>query len=172
MRLTRPAVALLLVALAFTGCRRHDRDVVRASTTRPDSLGPGDLRIYNEDSTVDMVLVGDHVSAGLSDRVVADVRRKTESASTTDSGLGGAIASIVNRTVSSAIGTRVEIPLSQVKDVRYDHGALMFDWKDGRKRELFTNTRANGERTDKAFSEADAQRFIDAVRARKRELGN
>lgn len=173
MRHSHPAPLLLLAISLVAGCRRRDdaRYVVRDASARPDSLGPGDVRIYNTDSSVDLVLVGDRITAGLSDRVVAEVRRKTDSANVSDSGIGGAIATLVTKTVASAIGTRVEFALDDLNDVRYERGRLVFDWKHGRSNDLFANSRINGGRTDNSFRAVDAVRFVQAVRERKRELG-
>lgn len=172
MRLPRPALALLVATICIAACGHRDdtRFVVRDASARPDSLGPGDLRIFNEDSSVDLVLVGDRITTGLSQKVVSDVRNKTDSG-VTDSGLAGAFEKLVTRTVASAIGTRVEFPLDDLNDVRYEDGRLVFDWKHGRSSNLFASSRVNGRRTDKSFRADDAERFVAAVRARKRELG-
>src|SRR5215475_4500715 len=40
----------------------------------PDSLGPDDMRVYNADSSVDVVLRGDKIYAGLSPKTVAKIK--------------------------------------------------------------------------------------------------
>lgn len=165
---------VLVAASLLAGCRSREnpRVIVRDPSAAPETLGPGDLRIYNVDSSVDLVLAGDHISAGLSERVVNDVRNQSARDAQSDSGLGGAIASIVHTTIAHAIGTRMQYPVADVRDVHYANGDLVFDWKDGHSRDLFMNGRKDGSMRDKGFGEADAQRFIQAVRLRKKELGN
>jgi len=147
----------------------HQR-VVRVQTEVPstDSLGPGDLRIYNADSSVDLVLQGDRILAGLSPKTVAKVRGELDTSGRHDtSAFGGAISQIVKRTVASAIGTHVAFPLSQIRDIRYDDGRMEFDWVDGGHHQLFNGTNVDGKNESNSFRQEDAQRFIDAVRARK-----
>jgi hypothetical protein len=175
----RAIQALLVVAvLAYLGnwVRQrfvHAADNIHVSglTTLPDTLGPGDLRIYNVDSSLDVVLIGDKIAAGLSPKMIAKVRRDLDSSKTSDSGLGGSIAKIVTSTVASKIGMHAEFPLKDLNDVRYDSGRLVFDWKKGTEHSLFQGTNVNGKKADDTFSKAEAQRFIDAVHARQKALG-
>lgn len=169
-------VALVLVAcwlaIHWVKSRFHSgaRDMhVTALATIPDSLGPGDLRIYNEDSTVDLLLIGDKIAAGLSPKTVAQVRTEMDSDAKSDTGLGGSIASLVKKSVAGAIGTHAEFPISDLRDVRYDNGRLVFEWKNGGHHNMFDATRVNGKKASDTFRQEDAQRFIDAVHARQQQ---
>lgn len=136
------------------------------------SLGPGDLRIYNHDRTVNLVLRGNQILAGLSAETIARVQAEMARSSEKDSsGLGGLIASTVKQTVASTIGTHVIYPLSDIREIRYDNGRMTIERMNGNETQLFGNTKVNGAEQGKTFDEADAERFIEAVRARKRELG-
>lgn len=177
---TGRAIQLLLVVavLVYVGnwVRGHlmstrDRMHVSGVTTLPDTLGPGDVRIYNADSTLDVVLIGDKIAAGLSPKMIAKVRRDMDSSKTSDSGLGGSIAKLVTSTVADKIGLHAEYPLRDLKDVRYDNGRLVFDWKTGSDHTLFKTTNINGNKADDTFTEAEAQKLIAAVHARQKELG-
>jgi len=139
--------------------------------TLPDTLGPGDLRIYNSDSTMDLVLIGDKLAAGLSPKMVAKIRQHLDSSKSSDSGLGGSIAGLVKNSVAGAIGSHAEFPLKDLRDLRFENGHFVFDWKSGGEHVLFKDTSVNGEKTDNTFGEADAQRFTAAVKARQKELG-
>jgi hypothetical protein len=171
-------LALVVLAAAFVvhwvrsrvHLGSHDTHVAGVAPP-PDSLGPGDLRIYNSDSTVDLVLVGDKIAAGLSPKTVAEVRRKMDSSSQSDTGLGGSIASMIKHTVAGAIGTHVEFKLADLNDVRYEDGKLVFDWKKGSQHSLFDDAKVNGKTASNTFLAPDATRFIDAVHARQKELG-
>lgn len=140
----------------------------------PDSLGAGDLRIYNGDSTVDLVLQGSRILAGLSPRKVAEIRAKMDSERTSHAGgdtdLGSSIAQIVKSTVATAIGTHAVFPLAGIRDVRYDAGRVVVEGTDGRERPLFEGVKLDGGRPD-AFRREDVERFRAAVQARKQQLG-
>ncbi len=144
---------------------------VQTEAPPPDSLGAGDVRIYNSDSSVDVILKGDKILAGLSPKTVARVRAEMDTGPTTDSGIGGGIASIVKKTVAGAIGTHAAFPLADIRDVRFDRGRLIFEWANGGEHHLFGDTKVNGNREGNSFRPEDATRFIDAVHARKKALG-
>jgi hypothetical protein len=90
-----------------------------------------------------------------------------KSASGDTAGFGGSISQIVKRSVAGAIGTHAVFPLSEIKDIRYENEQIVFDWKDGTKHEMFNGTQVNKEKVSKTFRREDAERFIEAVRARK-----
>jgi len=139
-----------------------------ASTDRP--LGAGDVRIVTTDNGVDLALIGDSISSGLSQSALAKAREQTDTAKVTSGGFAGDIEKMVKGSVQSAIGTRVSFPLSAVRDVRYDNGRIVFDW-NGKSPGIFDHTKMNGKPLLESFAPADAQRFVDAVRARKRATG-
>lgn len=144
---------------------------VSGLVTLPDSLGPGDLRVYNADSTVDLVLIGDKIAAGLSPVMVDKIRQKMDSSSASDSGLGASIKSMVQRQVAGAINKHVEFKLADLTDVRYEAGRLVFEWKQGSQHSLFDSAEVDGKKASDTFRQADAERFIAAVHARQKELG-
>ena len=150
---------------------RGDMTVAREPVAEA-ALAPGDLRIYNRDSTVDLVLQGSRILAGLSPKTVAKVKAEMEKSSSRDtSGIGGLIATTVKQTVANTIGTHVAYAISDIRNIRYEDGRLIIERKDGSETRLFGDTKVNGTEQGKTFDERDAQRFIEAVRARKRELG-
>jgi hypothetical protein len=170
IRLALVILAIVIVA-GYVKRKRH-RDFHVATAAAPDSLGAGDLRIYNTDSTVDLVLQGDRILAGLSPKMVEQIKAKIDTSTSKDSsGLGASIGNIVKRSVAGAIGTHAAFPLAEVRDLRYVNGQVRFDWTDGRERQIFENTDINGTKASKSFREEDVQRLIAAVRARKAESG-
>ena len=172
--LIRFGLAILTIVLVTGYIKRRlprHRDLHVATAPAPDSLGPGDLRIYNTDSTIDLVLKGDKIFAGLSHKMVEQIKAKLDTSASKDSnGIGASIASIVKRSVAGAIGTHAAFPLAEVRDLRYVNGQVTFDWTDGRERPIFENTNINGKKASKSFREEDVQRLSTAVRARKAEL--
>jgi hypothetical protein len=134
----------------------------------PDSLGPGDIRILDADSAVDLTLAGDKILAGLSPKTVAQVKGEMDKSTDGDtSGLGGSISKIVKQSVAGAIGTHAVFSLNDIRDIRYEHDQIVVDWADGGKHELFGSASVNGRKTSKSFRREDAMRFVQAVRARK-----
>ncbi|MGH7618827.1 MAG: hypothetical protein ACREPM_16530 [Gemmatimonadaceae bacterium] len=170
-------LALVVLAIIFiTGYfKRRGPSIPRVTVQKQappatDSLGPGDLRIYNTDSTVDLVLQGDKILGGLSPKTVAKVKSELDNSASGDtSGLGGSIAKIVKQSVAGAIGTHAVFPLSEIDDIRYQNDQIVIDWKNGGKHDLFGSTNVNGNKTSKTFRKEDAERFIAAVRARKKQ---
>ena len=178
MRLSDLAVTLAVAALVAGACRSHDDEAkipVRLSrTTAPPAaaapLRAGDIRIASVDGGVDLALIGDSISGGLSEKTLAEVRRETDTSAVSGSGLGASIEKLVKGSVQSALRTRVIFPLSAVQDVRYDGKKLVFDW-NGKPQTGFAHVKVDRKDVLESFSSEDAQRFVIAVRARKRELG-
>jgi hypothetical protein len=167
-------IGLVLLAIFFVSGylfrRTPKMKHVRVQTEAPvaDSLGPGDIRIFDADSAVDLTLMGDKILAGLSPKTIAEVKSEIDNSTSGDtSGLGASISQIVKRSVAGAIGTHAVFPLSDIRDIRYENNQIVFDWADGGKHELFGSAKVNGSNKSKSFRREDAMRFIDAVRARK-----
>lgn len=148
--------------------RRGSANVKVETQAPPDSLGPGDLRIYNTDSTIDLVLRGENILAGLSPKMVSEIKAKIDTSTAKDTtGLSASIASIVKKSVAGAIGTHAVFPIADLRDVRYEGDQIVFDWNDGRRHQIFENTNVNGKKASRSFRREDAERFIEAVKARK-----
>ena len=144
---------------------------VQTEAPPADSLGPGDLRIFNTDSSVDVVLQGDRILAGLSPKTIAKVKRDMEKDSDSgNSALGATIASAVKKSVAGAIGMHAVYPLSKVREIRQEDGRIILEWKDGGSDEIFSSAKVDGERVSRTFRSEDAERFVQAVRARMSEL--
>jgi len=135
---------------------------------RRDSLvlGPGDMLITNQDSSVDLALVGQRIVVRLSDKTMDKVRRETDTSAVKDSGFGGSIERFVKKTVQSTLGQQFDYSLADVKDARYENGTIILD-VNGKGPRLLANTKVNGEKLMESFRPEDAQRFVAAVNARK-----
>ena len=129
-------------------------------------LGPGDVKITNEDSSVDMAVVGQQIVVRLSDRTMDKVRRETDTANVSGSGFGASIEKMVKRTVASTLGQQFEYPLRDVRDARYENGQIVLD-VNGKEPRLLANTKVGGKKLMESFRPEDAQRFVAAVNARK-----
>jgi len=158
---------VLLVGWVKRKVSSHNHVRVEAQAP-PETLGPGDMRIYNADSSVDVVLMGDKILAGLSSKTVAKIKSGLdESRSGDTSGFGGMVSQIVKSSVAGAIGTHAVFPLADIKDIHYSDGKIRVQWSDGGDKELFSGTSVNHQKVSDSFNEADAKRFVEAVRARK-----
>ena len=162
-------LSLVLLVRWVKGKVANAHNHVRVETQAPpDSLGPGDMRIYNADSSVDVVLMGDKILAGLSAKTIAKIKGSLdESRSGDTSGFGGMIKQVVKSSVAGAIGTHAVFALSDIQDIRYADGKIRVKWTDGGDRELFGGTKVNNQKVSDSFNEADAKRFVAAVRERK-----
>lgn len=172
----RRLALLCCAAVLVSACSRRSTEdareqtpvvaTVRSAAEGPLPLHEGDIRIVTADSGIDLALVGDTISTGLSPYALEKVRRETDTTTVQGTGMGASLEKLIKGKVAGAIGTRAGFPLSAIRDVRYESGALKFDWV-GKPVNLFTNTKVNGRPVLESFSPADAQRFVDAVRARK-----
>jgi hypothetical protein len=163
--------------MVLAACRHDDEqaktpvNISRPSPAMAEApLADGDIRIVSTDSGIDLAMIRDSISGGLSAHALAKVRRETDTNAVTGSGFGASIEKMVKGSVQSALGTRISVPLSSVKDVRYDGQRLVFDWNGTPPRD-FGNAKVNNKDVMASFSAEDAQRFVVAVRARKRALG-
>lgn len=173
-RSTRFSLALaLLVTLA--ACRdRNPEEKVPVTVSRRDTvtrpLGDGDVRIVDEGDAIELALVGDSISSGLSPHALEKARRETDTGTVNGTGFGASIERMVKGKVQDALSIRVSTPLSSVKDVRYENGALKFDWNG--KAPSYGSMQTNGRPLLESFRPDDARRFAEAVRARKRSAGS
>lgn len=169
------------IAVAFVGTRRvsidsdaEARREVRVSTDVPTAteLGPGDMQLFNEDSTVDLILRGPHILAGLSPQTVERIRAEIRSSGPDDStGLAGMIASTVKEQVADKIGTHVRYNVADIKDIRLEGERLVIEWKSGKQQNMFESVKIDRQRgSANRFRRDDALRFIELVKARQRQI--
>ena len=146
-----------------------DGGVTLSKTTVPvsdDSLGAGDVRIVATNGGIDLALIGDSISSGLSRSALQKVRDETDTAKVTGTGFGASIEKMVKGTVQGAVGTRVSFPVSAVREARYDGEKIVFEW-EGEPRKIFDNAKVDGKPLLASFLPEEARRFVDAVNARK-----
>jgi len=171
IRLSLVVLAVILVG-GYVKRRFTRSQPVRVQKEAPPSetLAPGDLRIYSADSAVDLVLAGDKILAGLSPKTIAKVKGELETSAARDThGIGGSISQIVKQSVAGAIGTHASYPLSEIRDIRYEDEQIVVDWKNGRKSQpLLGDIKVNKGNISSSFRPDDAERFVEAVRARMR----
>lgn len=137
-------------------------------------LGPGDMQILNQDATVDLILRGPHLLAGLSPQSVERVRAKIRESGPDDStGVAGFIATTVKEQVADKIGTHVRYDVVDIRDIRLEGERLVIEWKSGKRQQLFESVKVDGQRgTTNRFHRDEALRFIELVKARQRQIEN
>lgn len=174
MTTSRRILVAALVAAAFAAaCKDHETvrvNATNATIARRDSaarpVGPGDIRIATTDSVIELGLVGDSLVAGFGAATREKIKRATDTATVTGSGLGASIERIVKSSVAGALDHEVHVPLTEISDVQYEDGLLVFYGRDG-KRKDFIDRKGNDGRSSR-FSDADAQDFIAIFRAKTR----
>ncbi len=184
-RLVQLVLVMLTVGigLAFVANRRgvnFDADVnagrreITIATEVPaaSQLAPGDMQLFNEDSTVDLILQGRHILAGLSPKTVERIRSEIRNSGPDDSsGIAGFIASTVKEQVADKIGTHVRYDITDIDDIRLEGDRLVIDWKSGKQQQLFESVKIDRERgRANRFRRDDALRFIELVKERQRQI--
>lgn len=135
-------------------------------------LGPGDARLFNVDTTVELILRGHQMLAGLAPKMVERIRSEIKSSGPKqDEGIGGAIAAAVKEQVADKIAIHVEYDIRDIEDIRYEDNRIVVQWKTGKEQELFGSVQRDGRRGDaNNFRRDEALRFIELVKARQRQL--
>lgn len=162
-------VAIAILANWFWRRAPVPRDLrVQSEAQTVALLGPGDVQIYSRDSSVNLILQGDNILAGLSPKTVAKVRADIEKSSAGDdtTGLGGSIAQIVKKAVAENIGTHAVYPLSDIRDIRYEGDEIVIERQGRGDTRIFDKANVNGRPLSKSFPPDEARRFVEAVRAR------
>jgi hypothetical protein len=136
-----------------------------------DSLKAGDIRIVTINNGIDLALIGDSISTGLSPAALRKVREETDTSRVSGTGFGASIEKMVKDKVQGAIGTRVSFPVSAVREAHYDGEKIVFVW-NGEPRKIFDNTKIDGKPLLASFSPEDSRRFVDAVNARNGKAKN
>jgi|SRR5688500_1254254 hypothetical protein len=170
-RVVQLGLVVLAIALAASWVRgrKPRRPDIHVQVQAPDvqTLGPGDVQIFNVDSTVDLMLKADKIYAGLSPKTIAKIRSEIARDIDKDtSSLGGAIGKFVKDQVADKIGTRVVYDVADIRDIRYKDEKLIVEWKRGGEQALFGNVKVDDDKDSNRFRQDEAERFIAAVKAR------
>lgn len=163
----------LVAGLALVAACGSDESDLELSSGEPVQLGEGDIRITTRGGELDLMLVGDKIVAGFSDSVLAQIREGPDTTELeADDDLGASIEKFVKATVQKALAKRFEYPLSDIEDVNYEKGRIVFSYRRGAKFKLLENTKQDDVPILASFSEQDSERFVAAVKTRLAELGS
>ena len=133
---------------------------------------PDSVRIVSTNGAVVYTLARDTVRMQLGDSLVRDVRNKVNAHVDSASGnFGNFIARTVAGAVGSAMTFVMKTPVRDIQSARYEGGELHIERHSGLMGHTTVNAggKHDGEKT--TFAPADAQRFVDAIEARRRALG-
>jgi hypothetical protein len=160
------AASLLLMAAA---CKKSDNSNALhqgsgMSANASGAAGSSDsLVIRTTDGTMNLGLVRDTIFMGLTDSVLTlareDMARDTQE---TGSAIAGTIERFVKKKVSSALGTRLTYPVTDIDSASYSNGSIKFAYRE-RRRMAFEDVSQNGHKALASFSPEDAQRFVATV---------
>jgi len=133
----------------------------------------GEVKITSTDGALVLAVVGDSVVIQLSDSLRQSVSDSIKKETGDKGGVGAIIGNAVSAAVNTAMGFKVRVPAKDVEDLRYENGELRFEGKGG---SVNINSGSNSGKTNGGktnggktnggrFSEEDARRFIEAVKA-------
>jgi len=168
MRTSIRCLATLATLATLGACRHRDADTrfTDRDTTPAEKLGPNDMLMTTRDSAMQMGVIGDHITMRLAPKALDSVRVATDTSKVEGSGFAASLEKTIKRGVAAALQKQVDIPLSDVRDVRYENGRIVFDWNN-KPAMAPDNTKSNGHDLLSSFSADDSQRFVAAVKAHK-----
>ena len=120
------------------------------------------VRIVTTNGGIDLALIGDSISSGLSP-TRPQVRREADTTNVTGSGFGAQIEKMVKGSVAGAIGTRVVPGLRRARSPLRRREARV---RVERRAASLRPAKIDGKLLA-SFSPEDSKRFADAVNARK-----
>lgn len=124
------------------------------------------IAITTTDQVASFVLTPRVVALQLTDRGLRDVRREIDRDIADEKGfVARLIANTVRNTVTSFLDRSIEYPVSELRDVQYRDGRLVFVTEDGER--IFQDVEINDTDVAAGFRPADARAFVREFRAVK-----
>lgn len=116
-----------------------------------------------ENGTVKLGLTSDRLYFTVSDAVREHVDQEIASGmKDDDSRIGRSIGGAIRRGVQSALNIDIDYRLSEIRDVDYRNGELVFDFENEDR--SFDNIKIDDEPITRAFTDEDARAFVAAFR--------
>jgi hypothetical protein len=173
----RPARVIVLVLLLLSACRGRESDAhTSAGRSAPGNveapIPAGEtMRISTTDRVFDLALRNDSVVLSLSGHTLSQVHKALDSVAA-DTGKNTIVGSFLTRKLMSGaekLATKTTgFPLHDLESATYQNGRIDFRLSDGKAPFLrFDQIKQKGRPVMEAFSPADAERFVRAVRAAK-----
>jgi len=162
-------IPLYLLALLLWSGMASAQDGISISLSSNDpraEMGPrydaGDARvaIRTRDRSTMLLLLDDTIAVQLTDSVLAKIESEKKKKDT------NFFEELVLAGVRVAVGKSVEYPMSGIRSIEYRGGVLRI--VNDQNKAVFTELKVNGTEVLRDFSSADAARFVNAFRARRR----
>jgi hypothetical protein len=137
----------------------------------PALADPAQIRIVTTNRAAFLSLRGNYIVAGFTDSLQRSVRQEIAQDMKDESKVGRLIGEVVASGVSKVLGKELAVPLAEVRDIEYDGHRIAIDYRRRQKDALITleSLKGDGDKTLlEQFSEADARRFVEAVKVRIR----
>lgn len=117
--------------------------------------------ITTRDGAVELGLTDSVLYSRLSKETQAEIAADMKAETKDREGLGGRIARAVTDAVALGVGTAVQVPLADVRDVRVEGGRLVVEMTDGQP-SPFERSQSDGEPMLEQFAPADAAQLAQA----------
>ena len=117
--------------------------------------------ILTRDGQMEMGLTDQVLYSRLSKQAQTDIQADLKESTQDQEGIGGRIARAVAQAAAENIGTAVQIPVADIRDLRVEGDRLTIEMADGRG-SPFGSVETDGTPLLEAFAPADAQRLADA----------
>lgn len=170
-------VCAATLAATLAACSEKQRESETSKNAPIDQpagadLSTGEVSITTKGGALVMGLRHDSVLVAFSDSIRESVRdeiNKVDKSKEAKDGLGSMIEGIVKKSVAAGLGEVFDkargFPVSDLKDVRYEAGSIVFDFNK-RPTFSFIELKENNEPFLSHFAPADAERFVSAVRVK------
>jgi hypothetical protein len=173
MLATRPLILLAALLLPAACDRAEPDDTARGAEAPADAAAeasappaaPGDVAITSRGGKVVLALEGDSVVMRLSDSVLAEVRAKTDTTGIEGRGLAASFEKMVKGTVQRALSHRLALAVDDIEEIERDGDAIRIRAR-GHRTFSFEDVNVNDRPALESFARDDADRFVEAVRAR------
>jgi hypothetical protein len=128
-------------------------------------LAENDVRIVSTDRQLELALVGERVLMRMSDDALKRVRQELDTANIAQgSGAGAWIERRVKSTVQRALDKQFVIPVAAIEDVRFENDEIRIFMRGSESPVAFPGAIEGKVSAKSTFNEADAQKFVTAVR--------
>jgi hypothetical protein len=157
------AAVLLLAAPAAAQHGDHDSDA-RIVARQP--LRAAESALQTEDGKVALLLVRGALVMQMTDRGLAEIGRDMERDNREETGFARFVGNIVRSGVRTMLDRGIEVPLSEIREARFERNRLMLVGRDGK--ELFQNVKVNDTEVMESFDPARARAFAARVNQARR----
>jgi hypothetical protein len=166
LALRSAALGLALALFAHPATAQRDGDSEARIVSR-QPIQRASSAIQTRNGEVALLLVGRNLVMQLTDRGLGQVDRDMDADAREEGAFARFVGGMVRSGVRSLLDHGIEVPLSEVREARYQDGRLVLIGRDGD--ELFDNMQVNDTEVMESFSPAEARAFaarINQVRRR------